>query len=174
MDLGTYIEHDGRPAVRFERTYPHPIERVWTVVRHPAELAHWFPSTVAIEARTGGAIAFSGDPYAEDATGVVLTFDPPRYFCFTWMTDELHFHLEATGERESRLTLINVLQDRSAAARNAAGWHVCLEELAQCLNGRTGGGPHRDGALEWPPCYDAYVAAGTPSGAEIPTPAGQP
>jgi hypothetical protein len=27
--LGTYVERDGRPAVRLLRTYPHPIDRVW-------------------------------------------------------------------------------------------------------------------------------------------------
>src|SRR6185436_4407027 len=26
-DLGSYVELDGRPAVRFERTFPHPVER---------------------------------------------------------------------------------------------------------------------------------------------------
>src|SRR5262249_41825335 len=31
-EYGTYIEYDGRPAVRFVRTYPHPIERVWHAI----------------------------------------------------------------------------------------------------------------------------------------------
>lgn len=43
MDLGTYIEHNGRPAVRFERTYAHSVDRVWAAVSDPEELAHWFP-----------------------------------------------------------------------------------------------------------------------------------
>ena len=28
-DNGTYLEIDGRPAVRFERIYDHPVARVW-------------------------------------------------------------------------------------------------------------------------------------------------
>ncbi len=28
-DDGTYLEVDGRPAVRFERIYHQPIDRVW-------------------------------------------------------------------------------------------------------------------------------------------------
>ncbi|MGH3693962.1 MAG: SRPBCC domain-containing protein [Pseudonocardiaceae bacterium] len=51
MDRGTYLEHDGRPAVRFQRTYPHPIERVWAAVTEPDELSHWFPCAVQIEPR---------------------------------------------------------------------------------------------------------------------------
>ncbi len=37
-DLGTHIEYDGRPAVRFERTFRHPVERVWRAISDPAEL----------------------------------------------------------------------------------------------------------------------------------------
>jgi uncharacterized protein YndB with AHSA1/START domain len=32
MDLGSYLEYDGRPAVRFQRTYTHTIDRVWAAV----------------------------------------------------------------------------------------------------------------------------------------------
>jgi len=35
MDLGSFIEFEGRPAVRFERTYDHPVERVWAAVTDP-------------------------------------------------------------------------------------------------------------------------------------------
>ena len=66
-DLGSYVEHEGRPAVRFVRTYPHPVERVWRAVSDPAELAHWFPSAVTVEPREGGRITFSDDPYTEGA-----------------------------------------------------------------------------------------------------------
>jgi uncharacterized protein YndB with AHSA1/START domain len=45
-DLGTYVELDGRPAVRFVRTYPQPIERVWQAITTPEGLARWFPSKV--------------------------------------------------------------------------------------------------------------------------------
>lgn len=37
---------DGRPALRFERTYPHSVERVWRAVSVPAELERWFPAAV--------------------------------------------------------------------------------------------------------------------------------
>ena len=53
MDRGTYIEHDGRPAVRFRRTYPHPIQRVWAAVTEPEELSHWFPAAVEIGMPSG-------------------------------------------------------------------------------------------------------------------------
>ena len=169
MDLGSFIEFDGRPAVRFERTYAHQVERVWAAISDPHELAHWFPSSVELEPRAGGTISFTGDPHSSQQTGVVLAFDPPRHLAYTWGGDELHFELEPLAPEQCRLVLINVLADRSAAARNAAGWDVCLDELAKLLLGRPGGGPHAESATPWQSRYDAYVAAGIPSGADIPS-----
>lgn len=167
MDLGSYLEHDGRPAIRFQRIYPHPIERVWSAVTEPEDLTHWFPSAVHLERRTGGEVIFTGDPYTEDQTGTVLAFEPPHYLAFTWGNDELHLHLEPLGEG-CQLTLIDVLTQRDEAARNGAGWHVCLDELAKRLAGVPSGGPHGATTTPWKPTYDAYVAAGLPSGAPIP------
>ena len=31
-DTGTNLEGDDRPAIRFERVYPHPLERVWEAI----------------------------------------------------------------------------------------------------------------------------------------------
>ena len=57
---GTYLEIDGRPAVRFERVYPHSVERVWRAVTDPAEMRHWFPSPeISYDARPGGTITLS-------------------------------------------------------------------------------------------------------------------
>jgi uncharacterized protein YndB with AHSA1/START domain len=167
MDRGTYIEHDGRPAVRFEREYPHSIERVWAAVTRSAELAHWFPSHVTLEPRVGGQVSFSEDPHTGPATGTVLTFEPPHRLAFTWAQDELHLELEQI-DGGCRLTFVNVLAERDTAARNASGWDVCLGELDKLLSGATSKGPHSDDAAPFQPIYDAYVAAGLPSGAGIP------
>lgn len=167
-DRGTFIEYDNRPAVRFQRTYPHPVERVWAAVSEPDELAHWFPSSVKVEPLAGGTISFADDPYAESTTGTVLAFEPPRRFAFTWGPDELHLELEPVDAGSCRLTLTNVLAARDTAARNAAGWEVCLAELDKHVAGKTADGPHSDTAVPWRPLYDAYVADGMPSGAWIP------
>ena len=168
-DRGTYIEHDGRPAVRFRRRYPHPVERVWSAVSTPAELRHWFPSSVELEPTVGGAIHFADDPHMEPTTGTVLAFEPPRRLAFTWGDDELHLSLAALPEGGTELTLINVLEARDTAARNAAGWHACLHVLDRHLAGAETDGPHGS-SEDWQPVYEAYVADGLPSGAPIPTP----
>lgn len=168
MDRGTYISYDGRPAVRFERRFRHAIERVWDAVTRPEEISQWFPSTVSFEPRRGGTIRFSGDPNVEASTGTVLAFDPPRRLAFTWGGDELHLELVGNGDLGCSLTLINVLEARDAAARNAAGWSVCLAELTTLVSTGRAGGPHSDSGETWRTHYDAYLAAGLPAGAVIP------
>lgn len=166
-DRGTYVEHKGRPAVRFTRSYPHPVERVWAAVTDPVELVSWFPSAVTIQPREGGALEFTGDPYAEDSTGTVLVYDPPYRLSYTWGEDELHFQLEATGDG-CTLTLIDVLDEKQAAARNAAGWDACLAQLDQHIAGHQTAGPHSDSPEEWEKLYGSYVDDGLPSGAAMP------
>ena len=168
-DLGTYIEHNGRPAVRFVRTYPHPVARVWAALTDVDELRHWFPSSARIELRAGGTVDFSEDPHMDDSKGTVIACDPPHRLAFAWGDDELHYQLEAVSDTECRLTFTNVLHERNTAARNGAGWTVCFAELDRLLAGQPAGGPHSERALPWRPVYDAYVATGVPSGAEIPS-----
>jgi uncharacterized protein YndB with AHSA1/START domain len=167
-DLGSYLEHGGRPAVRFVRTYPHPQERVWRAVTDSAELVHWFPSAVEYEPRVGGAVRFSGDPYMADHPGTVLAYEPPQRFAFTWGEDEVHLTVEPMDDESCRLTLVNVLADPTTAARNGGGWYVCLEELAKSLDGVPSQGPHSEDTVPWEPVYRAHVDAGLPSGAPIP------
>jgi uncharacterized protein YndB with AHSA1/START domain len=169
MDLGRYLEVDDRPAVRFERVYPHPIERVWSAISAPEELGRWFPSSVDLEPRVGGKVAFSGDPNVDGSVGKVLRFDPPHHLAFTWGDDELHLDLEDLEATQCRLVLTNILSERDSAARNASGWTVCLGELDAVIAGKPNDGPHSDANVTaFQPLYEQYVAAGLPSGAPIP------
>ena len=141
-DMGTFTEIDGRAAVRFIRTYQHPVERVWAAVTTPDGLCHWFPSQVEIDLRPGGDVIFLGDPHTEDRRGRVLACEPPYYLALTWGDDELRFQLEAIGGGGCRFTLYDLLERRDAAARQAAGWDVCLGELDKHLAGQHTEGPH--------------------------------
>ncbi|MBB6417681.1 SRPBCC family protein [Streptomyces sp. AK010] len=166
---GTYLTlDDGRPAVRFSRVYDHPVDRVWQFVTDADELERWFPSRAEIELRPGGTIRFSGDPHMENSTGRVLAVDPPRHLAFEWGGDELRFDLEETGEKSTRFTLTNVLDAQDSAARNGAGWEVCLAALDARARGEETAGPHAGADAPWKELYAAYVATGMPSGAPVP------
>ena len=152
---GTYETIDGTPAVRFERVYPHAVERVWRMITVPEEMAAWFPSTVEVDLREGGDMAFTFPEHdVEPMKGRVLELDPPRVFAFLWGEDVLRLELAPDGAG-CRLTLTQELRSTDEAARNAAGWHVCLDRL---------GGEETD----WEPLYEEYRRRGLPAGAEIP------
>jgi uncharacterized protein YndB with AHSA1/START domain len=167
---GTFETVDGRPALRFERRLSHPVEAVWRAVTDPAELAHWFPATVEVELRKGGAMRFEFTDYEiPPSTGRVTEYDPPRLFEFDWDGTLLRFELEpADGGAACVLRFTHFLNEREAAARDMAGWHVCLEMLRRHLDGAPADGLGTGVTPEWKTLYDRYTAAGVPSGAPVP------
>jgi len=167
-DLGSYVEQEGRPAVRFARTYPHPVERVWAALTDAEQLKQWFPFHAVIEPRVGGSVEFSGNPHAPDFTGRVLVYEPPLRLAFSWGGSELHFSLEDLDSGRCRLTMTDVLEARDVAARNGAGWSMCLRELDKLLAGEVTSGLHTTASRSWQSYYDLYIAAGVPYGAVIP------
>jgi uncharacterized protein YndB with AHSA1/START domain len=165
---GQYAEIEGRGLVTFIRSYEASAGQLWAAVATPEGLGAWFPSQVALDPAAGTA-SFSGDPRAEPSTGRILDWEPPTRWAVSWGGDLLEFAVEGT-ETAAELTLRNWLADSAAAARNAAGWHLCLGALERALGGPPAGGPPAGpGApLDWQTLYDGYVAAGLPSGAPIP------
>src|SRR3954451_21982469 len=165
---GTYEKVDGKPAVRFERRLAHPIEEVWRAVTEPGELAHWFPAQVSGELRRGGTLRFHhADGAAPDAEGEVTDYDPPRRLWFWWGSEHLRFDLEPEGDG-TLLRLTHVLSTPEQAARDAAGWHVCLDRLDRALGGDDVTAPGGEPTGEWREHYEDYERRGLPTGAPVP------
>jgi uncharacterized protein YndB with AHSA1/START domain len=160
---GTYLEIEGRPALRFERRLPHPPSRVWTMLTEPDELATWFPARVHLDAwEVGRSVRFTFDGEDGETSGRVLAVEPVRRLALDWEGDELVFELAGTDEG-TLLTFTTLLAERDTAARNAAGWDVCLDALTG-----TSDAPSSGRTPPWEERYQEYVAAGLPSGAAIP------
>ncbi len=174
---GTLVTIGGQPALRFERRYPHPMERVWHAISEPGEMAQWFPSNVEGDRRVGAELSFiddaqraaaheAGEPTRDDGPmfqGTVITYDPPKVFSFTWGAELLRFELVPDGAG-TVLVFTHLLSHQSVAARNAAGWHMCLIALDHLL----GSAPEDEG-LSPTDLYDDYLdrvgpALGEPSG----------
>jgi uncharacterized protein YndB with AHSA1/START domain len=165
---GPYEEIDGRPALRFERSLAQPVDRVWRAVSSPDELKRWFPATVTVDLRPGGAMSFElDDPHAPPTSGEVTEVDPPRLLAFRWGEELLRFELEPDGAG-SRLVFTHFLSEREQAARDAAGWDVCLRELGGLVAGEPATAPGTGATPEWRDLYERYVGRGLPSGAPIP------
>jgi uncharacterized protein YndB with AHSA1/START domain len=166
---GRYSDDDGQPRIRFERTYRHPVDAVWSAISDPAALQQWFPTTVEWDELTPGApIRFRfAEPDYPDMTGEVSEVRAPTRLAFTWGADELLFELApAESGAACRLAFTVILDAAEKAARDGAGWEACLDAL-----GRVAGGEHPQRPLptdDWRDYYEAYQRLGFPAGAEVP------
>jgi uncharacterized protein YndB with AHSA1/START domain len=152
MTDATLLTDGARPAVRLERELPDPPPVVWRALTDRTELQAWFPCDVIVAGgtwRVGASITFPFTDHDMTLTGEVLEVDEPRVLAFTWGEDSLRFELSSHGGG-TRLVLIDELPS-GWAARNAAGWEVCLDRLA---------GLDTDAA--WQPRFDRYAAEFTP------------
>ena len=148
MSYGTLDQPgSGRWQLRFSRPLPHPQEMVWRAVTEPDHLAHWFPTTIEGERAAGSHLRFSfPGGQAPPFEGEMLAFQPPSLMEFRWGPDILRLELRPV-EGGTALTLLDTLEERGKAARDAAGWHVCLDGLAAHLGGEARG-PGVDVAVE--------------------------
>jgi uncharacterized protein YndB with AHSA1/START domain len=132
---GTLHAEADRFVLRFERRLAHPPEKVWRALTDPAELRHWFPQDVEVDLQPGGKMRFAqcdGEGPAFD--GEVVDFDPPRLFAFLWGTDLLRWELRPDGDG-CLLVFTDTIDEQGKAARDGAGWQVCLEALEARLDG---------------------------------------
>ena len=136
-------DQQGRAVLRFERTLRHPPERVWNALTDPAEHRSWHPTPFELEpAAVGGRVTYlPGGEAPEMPAGEVTEYDPPRILAHTWDEDLLRWELRPADDG-CVLVLTHTFDDRFKAARDAAGWHVCLDALGATLEGA--GPPHGD------------------------------
>jgi uncharacterized protein YndB with AHSA1/START domain len=151
MREATLISTGDKPVLRFERFLPRPVEDVWRAVTDPTEMQSWFPTRIEIDRWEAGATLvhhFDGQPMPP-LPGRVLECDEPRRLRFTWGDDTIGFELSPT-EGGTMFVLTEQLA-APHAARNAAGWEVCLERLADGVVGE-----------DWTPRFERYSAAFEP------------
>ena len=69
-----------------------------------------------------------------DFDGEVVAFQPQSVLAFRWGSDTIRLEVAPDGEG-SVLTLIDSFAELGKAARDAAGWHECLDALGLHLGG---------------------------------------
>jgi uncharacterized protein YndB with AHSA1/START domain len=160
------LEQTGQAwRLRFTRELAHPVDLVWRAVTEADHLNAWFPMRIRGDWVVGGPLTFA-DPEGRspEFTGQVLACQPPSLLEFSWGPDVLRLELQAHGAGTT-LTLLDTFEELGKAARDAAGWHVCLDLLAVHLDG-TGT------AVRWTEVHPEYVAAFGPDASSVGPPAG--
>jgi uncharacterized protein YndB with AHSA1/START domain len=155
-------------ALRFERTFPHPPEKVWRAITEPEHLAAWFPDTIVLsEWKVGAPLRFEHPGGGFD--GEVLTVEEGSLLAFRWGTDVIRLEITPEGSG-TRLTLVDTIDQLGKAARDAAGWHACLDQLEAHLAGASGP-PVSD---TWHAVHPHYVESFGPEAATIGPPEDAP
>lgn len=165
------LEHldDGRWQLRFTRTLNHPSETVWEAITEPEHLAHWFPTTIEGERATGAHLRFDFPAgQAPPFNGQMVGYTPPSLMELRWGNDIVRLELRSV-EGGTELTLSDTLEDLGKAARDAAGWHTCLEALRASLGNDDSA---REALMDWREVHSHYVERFGPAASTIGPPDG--
>jgi uncharacterized protein YndB with AHSA1/START domain len=122
-----------RWQLQFTRKLPHPPDKVWRALTEPEHLAAWFPTEIEGRRAAGAALRFvfrEGEMPPVD--GVMITYEPPAVLEFRWGDETLRFDLRPDDEG-TVLVFVNTFDELGKAARDAAGWHTCLDMLGYHL-----------------------------------------
>jgi len=155
-ELGALERYGAGVTLRFARLLPHAPATVWRALTEPDHLAAWFPAAVEGDLKVGSRLTFSfpemNVPVFE---GTVLAFEPPRLFELVWGDEQLRFVL-TEHSAGTLLTFTASFAELGRAARDGAGWHVCLDLLAFEISGQAAPWSSDD---RWREVHRQYVAS---------------
>jgi uncharacterized protein YndB with AHSA1/START domain len=138
--LGTLERTEDGGLIRFERTFPNPIEDVWSALTEPERLADWWPpfaTNVHVDLREGGTMSFDW-PDGPQLEFRFLRIEPPTLLEHThtspgsWM----RYELAATDEGTLlRATYFVPEPDQAIQRGDVVGAHYGFDRLAAALAG---------------------------------------
>lgn len=163
-ELGVLEHGIGEVTLRFVRRLPHPVTKVWRALTETEHLAAWFPTTIEGDLVPGAKLRHDfRELNLAGFDGSVLACDPPRLLEFNWGDERLRFELAADGP-DTVLRFSASVSELGRAARDAAGWHTCLDLLGFDLAGQTAPWPQDD---RWRQVHADYVRVLGPEAATI-------
>jgi uncharacterized protein YndB with AHSA1/START domain len=128
---------DGRVELRYERTFPHPREKVWRALTESAELRRWFVEILDYDRSTltftpGAKLTFVAGEFPA-GHGEVLACDPPALLEYTWDGETLRWELTPV-DMGCGLVFTNTVADPGTAGAVDAGWDLGLKRLSDALD----------------------------------------
>ena len=133
---------DGRQRLEFRRSWPDPIEDVWSALTEPDRLARWI-GTYDGARGAGGAGTFTmtheeGEHAGEQMT--ILACEPPRRLVVEWVqqdADAWRVDLDLwTEDGRTFLTFVQVFPAGADVTDFAMGWHWYLDKFDAEVGGR--------------------------------------
>jgi uncharacterized protein YndB with AHSA1/START domain len=152
-----------RWRLRFTRNLGHSPQKVWEAITQPEQLRTWFPQEIVGDWKTGARLQFKSSDAEANFDGEVLAVQPPKLLEFKWGTDVLRFEITPSGSG-STLTLLDTFDELGKAARDGAGWHVCLDALERNLDGTPSDVSPGE---SWDEVHEDYIKAFGPEASTI-------
>lgn len=134
-------EDDGRQRLEFRRSWPDPIEDVWSALTEPDRLARWI-GVYEGERRAGGTGTFAMTQEEGESAGqptTIVECDPPRRLVIEWpeassQMERIDLDL-ATEDGRTVLRFVQFFPAATAAVDWAMGWHWYLDKLGAEVEG---------------------------------------
>ena len=145
---------DGRQLLEFRRSWPDPIEEVWSALTEPDRLARWI-GTYDGERAPGGRGTFTMT-HEQESVGEpmgIVECDPPRRLVVEWVGQE-DWRLEVDLSGEHDRTVLRFRQSfapGTQVAEFAAGWHWYLDRFDAAVRGSAE-----------PPAWEDFLARSGP------------
>ena len=158
--------------LRFVRRLAHAPEKVFRALTEAEHLRAWFPTDIIGERKAGAPLKFEfREGEGPPIEGAMVAYDPPHLVEYQWGNDEtLRFELTPDGDG-TVLTFVNTFAELGKAARDAAGWHTCLDLLGHELAGTT---PPWEQPARWKQVHPRYVEALGPEASTMGPPDSKP
>ena len=151
----------------FTRHLLHPPSKVWRAITEADHVSQWFPADILGDRRAGAALRFVfREDEGPELPGEMRIFEPEALLEFTWSDEVMRFELSDDGHGGTVLRFVNTFADLGKAARDAAGWHSCLDVLEAMLDGTK---PPEE---RWNDVHPHYVAVFPPEAATVGPPEG--
>ena len=137
-------EADGRQLLEFRRSWPDPIDDVWSAVTEPERLARWIGRYEGERAPGGEGLFFMTHEGVDEPAGspaTIVECAPPRRLVVDTTGPGEIWRLELDLVAEAGRTVL-VFRQRFApgfeVADVAGGWHWYLDKLDTEISGRPG------------------------------------
>jgi uncharacterized protein YndB with AHSA1/START domain len=128
--------HDGRPTLRFERTYAGPQASAWQAITDTGSLGRWSNQLIdysgsRLDFTEGANLLFvAKDSHILPALpGRVTHAEPPRLLEYTMAAQVLRWELAPAGSSACRLVLTITADFRGSLVASAPYWQTALDAL---------------------------------------------
>ena len=132
---------DGRQRLEFRRSWPDPIEDVWSALTEPERLARWI-GVYDGERAVGGRGTFAMTHEEGESVGEPMTIvecDPPRRLVIEWVQQDADaWQVDLDLWQEGDRTVLRFVQFYGAGADVTdflLGWHWYLDKLGAEVGG---------------------------------------